>query len=150
MTQPFAGGCACGAIRYECSAEPLRMVQCHCRDCQRTSGGAYVAVVIVHADAVKILKGELRFHPMPSSRGGNIHRGFCVDCGSPVLSKFDYAPQIVGIRAGSLDDPGWFRPDWDIWTCDAQPWDYMNPAVPKFAEYPPARKPKESEIPKIL
>jgi len=45
MFTPFSGGCACGAIRYECAAEPLYMVNCECRDCQRATGSAYCAVV---------------------------------------------------------------------------------------------------------
>jgi hypothetical protein len=53
----FGGGCACGAIRYECAAEPIVMFNCHCRDCQRASGGPYSAVVYVPAKAFKITKG---------------------------------------------------------------------------------------------
>ena len=40
MKVPFSGGCACGLIRYTCTAAPLAMVNCYCRDCQRASGGA--------------------------------------------------------------------------------------------------------------
>ncbi|PWU15415.1 MAG: aldehyde-activating protein [Verrucomicrobia bacterium] len=137
MKTPFSGGCACGAIRYECTAEPVRMGQCHCRDCQRSSGGAFVAVVVVPGDSLKLLNGSPRYFDTPSERGGFIHRGFCPDCGSPVLSKFDAAPHLVGIRAGSLDDPSWFRPGYDIWTSDAQPWDHMNPTLTKYEKYPP-------------
>jgi hypothetical protein len=144
MNLPFTGGCACGAIRYQCTAEPVRMGQCHCRDCQRSSGGPFVAVVVVPVDALKVLKGSPRYFDTLSDRGGCIHRGFCPDCGSPVLAKFDLAPHLIGIRAGSLDDPGWFRPDYDIWTSDAQPWDYMNPALPKFEKYPPFARPAKS------
>jgi hypothetical protein len=113
MKVPFQGGCACGVIRYECSAQPVQMLQCHCRDCQRSSGGPFVSVVIVPGKALKIVNG------------------------SPLLAKFDPAPHLIGIRVGSLDDPSWFRPACDIWTSDAQPWDLMNPELPKFGEYPP-------------
>ncbi len=138
---PFAGGCACGAIRYDCSAEPVRMVQCHCRDCQRFTGAGFVAAVIVPIESVKLLQGAPRFFRTQSSRGGNVHRGFCADCGSPVISKFDANPQLCGIHAASLDDPSWFQPAWDMWTCDAQPWDFMNPALPKHDKYPVPPKP---------
>jgi hypothetical protein len=133
---PFSGGCACGAIRYECSAQPVRMVQCHCRDCQRFTGTAFVAAVIVPMESLKLLQGSPRYFRTESSRGGNVHRGFCTECGSPVVSKFDSAPQFIGIHAASLDDPSWFRPKYNIWTSDAQPWDHLNPDVPKFEKYP--------------
>lgn len=45
MSEAFAGGCACGAIRYEIAAEPVFMNDCQCRDCQRKSGtghGSYL------------------------------------------------------------------------------------------------------------
>jgi hypothetical protein len=45
MAQKISGGCACGAIHYECNADPVVMLNCHCRDCQRASGSAYAAVV---------------------------------------------------------------------------------------------------------
>jgi hypothetical protein len=137
ITTPFSGGCACGAIRYESTAEPVMMLHCHCRDCQRSSGGPFSSFVIVPTKAFKLLQGSLRFHAWPSEAGGKTHRGFCLECGSPIVVKADAAPQIVAIRTASLDDPSWFNPQVDVWTSDAHPWDQMNPALPKFEKYPP-------------
>lgn len=132
----LSGGCACGAIRYEATAEPVMMLHCHCRDCQRASGGPFSSFVIVPAGAFKLLKGIPRFHASPSEAGGMTHRGFCAECGSPVVVKPDAVPQFVAIRTASLDDPGWFKPQVDVWTCDAHAWDRMDPALPKFDKYP--------------
>lgn len=137
MTIPFSGGCACGGIHYECTSNPVMMLQCHCRDCQRSSGGALVAAVIVPIESLKVTLGSLRYYASPSTAGGSVHRGFCAECGCPVLTKFDSAPQLIGIRVASLEDPSWFKPQLDMWTCDAQPWDHMNPALSKFEKYPP-------------
>ena len=133
---PFAGGCACGAIRYESSAAPILMLHCHCRDCQRSSGGPFSSFVVVPKEAFRVLQGEPRFYATPSEAAGHTHRGFCADCGSPVFGKPDAAPQFVAIRTASLDDPGWFTPQMDVWTADAQSWDRMDPALPKFEKYP--------------
>jgi hypothetical protein len=46
MKQNFAGGCACGAIRNECTDEPMMMFYCHCCDCQRATGGPYSPAII--------------------------------------------------------------------------------------------------------
>ncbi len=54
---PFTGGCACGAIRYECSADPMMSLNCHCRDCQRATGSAYNTVVGVPAARVQFTQG---------------------------------------------------------------------------------------------
>jgi hypothetical protein len=136
MKLPSTGGCACGAIRYETTAEPVVMFHCHCRDCQRASGGPFTSFVIVPAEAFRFSQGSVRFHDSPSHRGGKTHRGFCADCGSPILAKTDANPDIVAIRTASLDDASWFNPQMDVWTSDAHPWDQMNPALPKFEKYP--------------
>ncbi len=136
MKLPLTGGCACGAIRYETTAEPVVMFHCHCRDCQRASGGPFTSFVIVPAEAFRLVQGSVRFHDSPSQRGGKTHRGFCPECGAPVQVTTDTQPDIVAIRTASLDDPSWFNLQMDVWTSDAHPWDQMNPALPKFAKYP--------------
>jgi len=135
-TTPFSGGCACGAILYESDAEPLAMLHCHCRDCQRSSGGPFSSFIILPKDTVRLLQGSLHFHDMPSEAGGKTHRGFCANCGSPIMVRTDSQPQIVAIRTASLDDPSWFDPQMDVWTSDAHPWDHMNTGLAKFAKYP--------------
>jgi hypothetical protein len=125
----------CGAIRYECNAEPITMFNCHCRDCQRTTGGAFGAVVYVPAKAFKITKGSPHYYSTTSEMVGHNKRGFCPECGSRLFGGATDEGQ--GILAGSLDDPSLFRPKVHIWTSDAQPWDQMDPKLPKFEKYPP-------------
>lgn len=136
---PFSGGCLCGAIRYECNAEPFMMFNCHCRDCQRVTGGSFVSAMLVPASAFRLTKGELRHHFTPSLAGGRHKRGFCPDCGSRITGgeNADKPVSFIGITAGSLDDPSWFRPQMDFFVSDAQPWDQMDAGIPKFELYPP-------------
>jgi hypothetical protein len=70
---------------------------------------------------------------------GKHKRGFCSECGSRMTGgEFDERPTgFVGALAGTLDDPSWFQPQMDIFVSDAQPWDQMDPAIPKFDQYPP-------------
>jgi hypothetical protein len=56
----ITGGCACGAIRYEVTEEPMVMFNCHCRDCQKTTGGGYTPVFYVPATAFKINKRDTK------------------------------------------------------------------------------------------
>src|SRR5438876_9846382 len=58
MKIPFTGGCVCGAIRYECSAEPIMTFKCHCRDCQHVTGGGFVPGLLVPASAFGLTKGN--------------------------------------------------------------------------------------------
>ncbi len=136
MLVPFTGGCACGAIRYECSAEPLGAGNCHCRDCQRASGSAYSSWLAVPTSALRLLKGEMRYYHKRAASGRIASRGFCSDCGSPILSKEESAPDVLAVQAGSLDDPSGHRPTLDMWTASAQPWDILNPALRKYDNEP--------------
>ena len=135
MKVPFSGGCACGAIRYSCAAEPLYMGNCHCRDCQRATGSAYFAAVIVKQSDFS-LTGELAWFEKPADRGHTMGRGFCPACGSPVLLTNGAAPDFRVLYAGSLDDPSWYQPQRDIYVASAQPWDVMHPEVPKVDGMP--------------
>jgi hypothetical protein len=135
---PFTGGCLCGAVRYECTAEPTVMLKCHCRDCQHATGGPFAPAVLVPAKAFKLTKGALQYHCMPREKGGQHKRGFCAECGGRVTGGESETPSgMIGVLAGTLDDPSEFRPTMDIFISDAQPWDQMEPSLPKFEEYPP-------------
>jgi hypothetical protein len=140
MKIPFTGGCVCGAIRYECAAEPIMMLKCHCRDCQQVSGGGFAAAVLVPAESFRLIRGQLRYHFTPSIRRGKHKRGFCPECGSRMTgAEFEGDDsQFVGVLAASLDDPSWFQPQMDIFVSEAQPWDQMDPAIAKFGQYPPS------------
>ena len=131
----LAGGCACGAVRYRSSADPVFFLNCHCRDCQRASGSGYAAIVVVPASAVTI-SGEARYHSVTGESGHGIDRGFCPDCGSPLFIKLARLPDSVAIQAASLDDPTIHRPAMDVFTASAQPWDHMNPELKKFPKGP--------------
>ena len=73
---PFTGGCVCGAIRYECTAEPIMTFKCHCHDCQRVTGGGFVAGLLVPASAFRLTKGQLRYHSHPARRAADTSAGF--------------------------------------------------------------------------
>ncbi|MBI4490563.1 MAG: GFA family protein [Deltaproteobacteria bacterium] len=135
MDTSFTGGCICGAVRYECSAEPIMTGNCHCRDCQKAGGGAFAPALAVPTVALKIT-GEVKYYGTKGDSGQTVSRGFCPNCGARLLGKSKGMPDLTIILAGSLDDPGGFRPGMDIYTASAQPWDYMNPDLPKFPKMP--------------
>ena len=139
MTAPMIGGCLCGAVRYECTGEPVFSLLCHCRDCQRQSGSAYAAAVRVPAVNFRVTQGEPKRYTKSGDSGNEVTRAFCPECGCMLFLQVSARPDLVGIRVGTLDDPSWFRPEADIFVKSAQPWDHMNPNLPKYASYPPGR-----------
>ena len=111
------------------------MFNCHCRDCQHVSGGGYLAVMYFPKNALALTKGELRYHSTESMARGQNKRGFCPECGSRISGG--ESDRGIGITASSLDEPSVFRPQFDIHVADAQAWDQLDPAIPKFERYPP-------------
>jgi hypothetical protein len=132
----ITGGCLCGAVRYVATAEPLVVRACWCRVCQHFAAGNATINLAFPADAVT-LSGELRDFPSVADSGSHMHRRFCPRCGVHVTSAADERPHLLIIRAGTLDDPGRFAPQAQIWTSAAPPWARLDPALPQFTGQPP-------------
>ena len=80
----------------------------------------------------------------------DLDRGFCPDCGSPVVIQGQRLSllSLISLWAASLDDPSWFRPAMDIFVVSAQPWDFMNPALRKFERTPTEEQARELLTPR--
>ena len=119
----LSGGCLCGTVRYACSGEFLRQAICHCRDCQRWSGSAFHVGVIVPRSDFTLLSGELRTYRTTGESGRWIDRSFCPAGGSGLLHVLEVrGPDIVVIKAGTLDDPGVVVPNYEIFSRSKLPW----------------------------
>jgi hypothetical protein len=129
----FTGGCACGAVRYECTNAPNAMVNCHCRDCQRAGGTGHSPTVVVARADFRLIGEQPRYHEIISASGNTATRAFCGHCGSPLFAFTSARVDFVGVRAGSLDDPSWFRSTADVWIASGQPWNLVHPDTTKYA-----------------
>jgi len=137
MTSILEGGCACGQVRYECTAEPLFVGHCHCHDCQRAGGGQMSTVAGVPADAFRVTKGETKSFHYTGDTGKGLDRHFCANCGSRLFTKDVGAfPGVVMIAVGSLDDPSAVTPNMHIFTASAQPWASIPAGMPSFPGMP--------------
>lgn len=132
----MTGQCLCGAVQYKCFAEPVLSGNCHCRDCQRASGGAYAPTFFVQEQAISI-RGEVKYYESIGGSGGKVLRGFCPNCGSQLFGKPGAMPGLVAVRAGSLDDTSQYHPQVDIFVSRAAVWDCISPAANAFPEMPP-------------
>jgi hypothetical protein len=135
MVAPFQGGCACGAIRYEVSAEPMMVMDCHCRECQHSTGGACATSAVVAKDAFKLIKGRPKKYTSLGDSGNEVHRHFCEHCGSPLYAEPAVAP-FLAVKAGSLDDPSWLKKNGALYTSAAQPWAHIDPNLLQFEKAP--------------
>jgi hypothetical protein len=76
------GGCACGQSRYRLTSPPLFVHCCHCKDCQRQTGSAFVLNALIETDRVEIRSGTTDLHPMPTDSGKPHEVARCPSCGS--------------------------------------------------------------------
>jgi hypothetical protein len=131
MHTKLEGGCLCGAVRYTLTAAPNYVYFCHCRDCQLESGSPFVTDMNTDRAALRI-SGPLTRYTRTGASGKSIHRNFCSACGTTVLTEFDVDPDHVSIKACSLDDPSWLKPDRHLFTCRTQPWLKLNDGLMQY------------------
>jgi hypothetical protein len=133
----LTGGCLCGRVRYTLDGEPAISCLCHCRLCQRYGGSAFETVMAYPADAVSV-EGELKAFQNFGDSGQPVHRNFCPNCGSGIVSEVSVMPGLKIILAGTLDDPNAFQPTMDIYWNSAHQWLKAEGSRPCFAEMPTA------------
>lgn len=136
MNPPLSGGCLCGRVRYQITAEPFGQGNCHCRACQHATGGAFVAALLVATEAFTVT-GDYREYAVTADSGNQVHRGFCPTCGTTLFARTTRIPTMHPVFAVTLDEPDQFKPQADFWTGRAQPWVCMDPVLPKFKRDPP-------------
>ena len=130
------GGCLCGRIRYEFDRNHvLSAGHCHCRDCQKATGSGKATIIFLPTDALKI-DGEYKAYTVVGSEGSHVTRGFCVNCGCPIISYTEEDPGTRFIKAGSLDDPSWVVVQSSFWGASAHAWSPVDPQIPNFAGNP--------------
>ncbi len=138
---PVEGGCQCGAVRFQLSAGPLGVYNCHCKDCQRTSGSTHTISVIMKKEDVRFLGGETDIFDKAADSGRVVRMYGCAKCGTKVYNEPLSAPHMLVMKAGTLDDMSWAEPVGNIWTASKAPWVEIDPGVPNSPGQPGDRKP---------
>ena len=136
MPETLAGSCLCNAIRYTISAAVTELRACHCTHCQKASGAGGSVNAVVPAAAFRITQGTPKRYDAAADSGRTLHRYFCGDCGSPLYSQRPTMPEMVVVRAGTLDDSSGMKITANIWTKSARAWDYIDPATKQFPGQP--------------
>jgi hypothetical protein len=127
------GGCSCAALRYELTASPLIVHACHCRDCQRITGSAFVVNIWIEKEFVKTTGAIPRSFVLKGGSGKNHEVFFCGNCGTYVWSRYQRAPGgALFVRAGTLDQPEAVTPDVHIFTRSKVPWLELPRGVSAF------------------
>ena len=138
---PVEGGCQCGAVRYRITAPPLSVYNCHCRDCQRTSGATNEMSMPIRRDTLERLSGELVAFDKTADSGRIVRQMRCARCGTKVWNEPQSSPALIILKPGTLDDPSWAVPIGNIWTVSRAPWFAIDPKLLNFPRQPADRQP---------
>jgi len=134
-SEKLEGGCSCGAVRYRLESAPMFVHCCHCRDCQRQTGSAFVLNALIETARVTILQGEVSRSAQPTDSGKPHAIERCTACGIAVWSEYGGFAPLRFIRVGTLDDPTALAPNVHIYTRSKVPWVRLPPGVPAFEAY---------------
>jgi hypothetical protein len=116
------GGCLCGAIRYRAVGNPVAVSICHCKNCQKNSGSAFSVNAIFPKDTLTMTGTPVTFTDKGDT-GAGVVRVFCGTCGTPLESRSIMSSVAHAvIKTGTLDDPGSFVPDSEVYCKSALPW----------------------------
>jgi hypothetical protein len=137
MSKAYKGGCACGAVRYATSSEPIVENHCQCRDCQKRSGTGHGSYLTFPQRALVTITGEAKSWRVAGDSGNEKLHAFCPSCGTPVYLTFVAMPDLIAVHAGSLDDSSQFNPQIATYTVRGPAWDTMDASLQKFERMPP-------------
>lgn len=133
----IVGGCLCGAIRYSSLVASVVTAVCHCRDCQKQTGTAFSILLGIPRAGFKLTgDAPLRVETLGAS-GQAVSRAFCGRCGSPIFSDAKTTPELLWLKAGTLDDTAPLQPEVQLWCGSAQPWLAIAEGPGRFVRNPP-------------
>jgi hypothetical protein len=131
MPLPYTGGCQCGSVRYVLTTEPMRLVVCHCKECQRQSGSAFGMSMLVKKDSLTV-SGVMKQFTRIADSGNEVTGAFCPECGVRIHHGLKSVPDVLSLKPGTLDDTSWLRPRYFIWLKSAQNWISVPDGVETF------------------
>jgi hypothetical protein len=129
----LTGGCLCGGVRYEYDGEIEEISMCHCAQCRKVNGSAFVAVGPVASARFKITAGaellkEYRTIPVKA-------RVFCSNCGSPIYSVRDDMPEVKRLRLGTVETPFTCKNAYHIFVDSKASWHEITDGYPQYAKF---------------
>jgi hypothetical protein len=128
-----AGGCLCGAVRYEMAGRPRHVSHCHCTMCRRAAGAPVVTWAYLPADRLRITRGAFAvYHSSPG-----VERRFCGRCGSSLFYWSESTPEMVDVAVATLDAPEDFPPSHHNFIGDRIAWLHVDPELIGYEGFTP-------------
>jgi hypothetical protein len=138
MTDPArTGSCFCGAVRYRLTQAPMFVHCCHCRDCQKQTGGAFAINALIERSCLQLQPGSIdpvcTTAKTDSGRPHDIYR--CPQCHSALWSDYGRRRVMAFVRVTTLDQGHDIEPDVHIFTRSKLPWVQLPAGARSFEVY---------------
>ncbi len=141
----ISGGCQCGAVRYRLVNQDYKIYVCHCLECQKHTSSAFALSMPVKFEDMEV-QGALENYTRGTDSGAKTRCAFCPACGTRLYHRSDKSPEIVTIKAGTLDDTRAIKPVAHLWISRKQPWVLLDEGVPAYDTQPPDLKTWREEL----
>ena len=128
----YNGTCSCGFVKYSINDAPLFTHACHCDDCKKSTGSAFVVHSMILENCFEVMEGELEATTLSTGSGAGYRPFFCKKCGTYIYCKYDMAPGRIIIRTLTLDNSENFSPQAHIFTRSKVPWITLDDKIPSF------------------
>ena len=131
----LSGQCLCGDVNYSAEGEIMFQANCHCTDCRQSSGSAFATLVFMKEDEIKVTGNLKTFNHIVDS-GNMLTKHFCPKCGSQMFTGNEARENVLGIRAGTLDDHSEVKPQFNVYAGSKMGCTYLDPSIPAFDKMP--------------
>lgn len=135
MEYPIEGSCQCGGVRYTLLAEPLLVLACHCKECQKLSTSAFSITAFVRRE-------DIAFHGTMAdwsriAASGNVNAAkFCPTCGNRIYHVNPNEPDTIKLKPSNLSDTSIINPSAHIWVSEKQAWYNLPDGVAVYDQQP--------------
>ena len=131
----ITGQCACGHVRYRLLAIPQFVHCCHCHECQRHTGSAFVINAIIETKNIKLTAGKPISYAVPTTSGAPHDIYHCPECQTALWSDYGKQKARRFVRVGTLDQPHPLKPGAHIYTSSKAPWLTLANDIPVFEAF---------------
>lgn len=126
------GRCLCGFVCFEVSGDVEAAAYCHCSDCRKCTGSAFVVSFPVLTANFKLVSGSPKPFTKTGDSGNELTRHFCPECGSPLFTSSPRHPDRIYVKAGVLDDPAVIKPAYQSWVASSVTWATIAPTLLRY------------------
>ena len=135
MSAAIAGGCQCGAVRYQLRGPLPAAYACHCGECKKQSASAFSMSVALRFAELDV-RGEIATYETRAFSGKRKLALFCPVCGTRLWHRPCEDSEWITLKIGTLDVTTGISPRGHLWTSKKQPWILISEGVPTFETQP--------------